>query len=118
MRKGEENWLTYAPYWYERTDKKPKKRIPNVRDAQAPGLHACVKRVKSIFPAPIPCTPSLPPPYVPQIQKPPKSIYPSLSKEDIDFLAAATAVAQNANRLNPPTKKPNGSYRFGSQGHK
>lgn len=55
MRKGGENWLLYAPYWYERADKKIRKRSPNPRDKEALGLHACEKRLKLGFPSLVPC---------------------------------------------------------------
>lgn len=105
MRKGGENWLTYAPHWYERKVKKQKKRTPNLRDKEAPGLHFCEKKVKSTFSMPVPGAPP-PPPYIPQPQGGPyKQIYPLFSKEDIEFLAAVAATGPQVNRTPPSAQQ-------------
>lgn len=92
MRKGGENWLTYAPYWYDRTNKKIK--LPKIQELEKSLNHGSFAV-------------TLPPPYnTTTTPTAPKGLYPSLNPEDSDLLAGYHVTQTNNPNPNPPNPVP------------
>lgn len=99
MEKGGENWLKYAPYWFQRDNKKQKKPTKCLSKEDYDQKHREEADKKRFVPdpiaSPLPIVSHPPPAYV--------HVYPSLRKEDIDLLAGHYATRQ---RQVPPAPQP------------
>lgn len=99
MEKGGENWLKYAPYWFQRDNKKQKKPTKCLSKEDYDQKHREEADKKRFVPDPIA-------PPLPIVSHPPPAyvhVYPSLRKEDIDLLAGHYATRQ---RQVPPAPQP------------